>query len=727
MSLINEQIKQRTISDNNLLDKSIKNLAYSISNDKKYIQNKFTSKELFQKNILSLLSYYKCSYEFSNSFSEIVEDKKAILFDCIDNAGLKKREIALKSNWHKTSIEPIFAFTLSGESIVFLPKSTGGYYYYDYTKCRNITVNNKNCPKNIASAYCFYRTFGNKIITLKELFKNILSVISISNWLIISIASILSAIIGLTTPYGAMLIFDYIIPSKKISPLLIIALFLFISCIASTILTYIKNIYISRIDAKASVYISSAIADRMTKIHCSFFIKNSTGKISNMIDISKEFVSTLINTIPNFITEILICLIAIIETIILAKQLFVPLIISLFVQFILLVILYFSTQKQISSSYNYRSKMSAFTMSILSSLTKIRLANAEKRFFARFLKIYNKYMLNIVHPPLFTIIAIPLSTLISGISLACFFVIASKTDIPLATLIAFYTIWGIISITLLKLFSTIINMAYLKPMYNSFKPILDEESEINQQKIKVKRLNGSIEISNVSYKYDNEQQIFKKLSLNVKRGDYIGITGTSGCGKSTLIKLLLGMVKPQSGNIFYDGIDINHLNLSSLRKNIGIVLQSSTLFNGDILSNITMFSPDITINDAWEAAEIADIADDIRKMPMGIHTLIAEGGSNLSGGQKQKIIIARALVTKPRLLIFDEATSSLDNISQQKISDAIDNMKCTRIIVAHRLSTLKFCKRIVVLDNGIVAEDGTFDELLQKNGIFAQLIKEQLS
>ena len=189
--------------------------------------------------------------------------------------------------------------------------------------------------------------------------------------------------------------------------------------------------------------------------------------------------------------------------------------------------------------------------------------------------------------------------------------------------------------------------------------------------------------------------------------------------------LLLGFETPEKGAVYYDSKDVTALDSGSLRRNIGTVTQDGGLFQGDIYSNITITAPQLSIDEAWEAAEKASIADDIRNMPMGIHTLISEGQGGISGGQKQRLMIARAIAPKPKLLIFDEATSALDNKTQRQVSEALDAMGCTRIVVAHRLSTIRHCDRIVVLDGGHIIEDGTYDELIAKEGYFAELVERQ--
>ena len=201
--------------------------------------------------------------------------------------------------------------------------------------------------------------------------------------------------------------------------------------------------------------------------------------------------------------------------------------------------------------------------------------------------------------------------------------------------------------------------------------------------------------------------------------------GKTGCGKSTLMKLLLGFLTPQQGSVGYDDIDLEQLDKRSLRRNIGVVLQDGKLFPGDIFSNITISAPWLTLDDAWEAAEKAGIADYIRSLPMGMNTFITEGSGGISGGQRQRLIIARAIAKKPSILMLDEATSALDNITQRIVTDSLNAMGCTRIVIAHRLSTIRDCDRIIALDGGRIVESGSYDELIAQNGFFAELVARQ--
>lgn len=214
--------------------------------------------------------------------------------------------------------------------------------------------------------------------------------------------------------------------------------------------------------------------------------------------------------------------------------------------------------------------------------------------------------------------------------------------------------------------------------------------------------------------------------MHIKPGEYIGIAGSSGCGKSTLMRVLLGFEQPQSDSVYYDMQDMEGLDLRSVRRRIGVVLQNGKLFSGDIYSNIVIGAPWLSVDEAWKAAERSGFADDTRHMPMKMFTMISEGGGGLSGGQQQRLLIARALVSEPDIVIFDEATSALDNITQSIVVNTLEEMTCTRLVIAHRLSTIKKCSRIIYLDKGWIVEEGSFDELMEFGGKFTELVSRQM-
>ncbi len=217
------------------------------------------------------------------------------------------------------------------------------------------------------------------------------------------------------------------------------------------------------------------------------------------------------------------------------------------------------------------------------------------------------------------------------------------------------------------------------------------------------------------------------VSLQVRPGEFVAIVGASGSGKSTILRLLLGFETPDTGTVTYDGRELTTLDLREVRRQIGVVLQNAQLLPGDIFNNIVGFAPDLTMDDAWQAAKLAGLEEDIRSFPMGMHTLVGEGGSNLSGGQRQRLLIARAIVRRPRILMFDEATSALDNLTQAIVTESITRelQGITRVVIAHRLTTVVDADRIYVVKAGQIVQSGEYHQLLAEPGPFQELIHRQ--
>lgn len=266
----------------------------------------------------------------------------------------------------------------------------------------------------------------------------------------------------------------------------------------------------------------------------------------------------------------------------------------------------------------------------------------------------------------------------------------------------------------------------LPVIYERARPLLDAETEVQANNEESRELQGNLQLDRVSYRYENDRPlVLDGVSFEAKSGEYVAIVGPSGSGKSTLVRLLLGFASPENGSIRFDGRPLSGMDLTSVRRQIGTVLQTSSLFSGSMMEAIAGGAV-IKEEDAWHAAELAGLADDIRGMPMGMQTMIPDGGGTLSGGQRQRVAIARALVRKPRLLIFDEATSALDNRSQAVVTRSLDQLSITRVVIAHRLSTIRHADRIIVMDHGQVKEQGNYDTLMNNDGLFRNLMQRQI-
>ncbi|MEO0688422.1 MAG: ATP-binding cassette domain-containing protein, partial [Cyanobacteria bacterium J06649_11] len=278
-----------------------------------------------------------------------------------------------------------------------------------------------------------------------------------------------------------------------------------------------------------------------------------------------------------------------------------------------------------------------------------------------------------------------------------------------------------------QLSNTVISVLEVVILWERAQPILRATPEIDLNKADPGKLTGKIEIEHVSFRYrEDGPLILDDVTIKVKPGEFIAFVGPSGSGKSTTIRLLLGFDTPEVGTIYYDGQDLSGLDISAIRRQMGVVLQNGRINAGSIFENISGGAL-VTIDEAWEAAAMAGFAEDVESMPMGMHTVISEGGTNLSGGQRQRLLIARSLVLKPKILIFDEATSALDNRTQAIVSESLEQLSVTRIVIAHRLSTIRNADRIYVIEAGRVVQQGSFDQLTKQEGLFASLMARQMA
>jgi ABC-type bacteriocin/lantibiotic exporter with double-glycine peptidase domain len=294
--------------------------------------------------------------------------------------------------------------------------------------------------------------------------------------------------------------------------------------------------------------------------------------------------------------------------------------------------------------------------------------------------------------------------------------------------LAFNTAFQQVVYATVLLGGAVVSVVAAIPLWERTRPILEAVPEAVVSQIDPGRLQGVVELTSVSFRYSQDGPlVLDDVSFRADPGEFVALVGPSGAGKSTLLRLLLGFEEPETGTVEYDGKSLGDLDVRAVRRQMGVVVQNARLLPGNVLQNIVGSSTQLTIEDAWEAARLAGLEDDVRAMPMGMQTFISEGAATLSGGQRQRILIARAVAPRPRILIFDEATSALDNRTQALVAASLERLRATRIVIAHRLSTIRGADRIVVLEHGRVSQTGTYDELAQQEGPFAELVRRQLA
>jgi ATP-binding cassette subfamily C protein len=292
--------------------------------------------------------------------------------------------------------------------------------------------------------------------------------------------------------------------------------------------------------------------------------------------------------------------------------------------------------------------------------------------------------------------------------------------------LAFAAAFGQFQAAALELSGAFLSILGVVPLYERAKPILDALPEVSTMKTHPGELSGAIEVKHAVFRYRADAPLaLRDVSIKIPAGRFVAFVGPSGSGKSTLLRLLLGFETPESGSVYFDDQDLTGLDVQAVRQQIGVVLQNGRLSTGSVYQNIVGSAP-LSMEDATQAARLAGLEEDIRALPMGMHTMIGEGGAGLSGGQRQRLMIARAIVRKPRMIFFDEATSALDNETQGIISRSLESLQATRVVIAHRLSTIVNADYIYVMEKGAVVQEGRYEDLIRREGPFADLARRQI-
>ena len=721
MSWFEEQIKLRKKHDEQDLADAIEDISSSV------LHRGNTSFNSDRKNIKNALD---AVLRYNRIKTRDIPDGIDKLDDQIDYLfrphGIMRRNVKLERGWYKNAAGPYVGFKKDGSVVAFIPNAVNGYSWIDRESGKKIRVTSKNENLFSEDAICFYKPFPNKKLGVAALSVYILDCIPISSRILLVAAALVAALVGMLSPEITNILFSDVLESGDHRLLIAIALFAISVNVSTVLFSSIKSLLNSRISTQTGIAVEAATMSRMLSLPVNFFKQFSAGELSTKAQYVSAFCSSIFSVFTLTGLTSLMSLIYIVQIFKYAPTLVLPSVLVTLVALAFTTVSTFLRMKETKAAMEIAEKKNGMTYSLITGIQKIKLSGSEKRAFARWTRLYNEEVKHTYGVPNHLILSETIVMGIYSLGTVIMYFTAVRDHVSVADYYAFTAAYGVVSGAFSALVGIGLQLAAIRPILDQIKPILDATPEVDEGKIVVKSLGGLIEIENLSFRYEeNQPNVLENLSLKINPGQYVAIVGKTGCGKSTLFRLLLGFETARKGSISFDKKNIETLDLKSLRQKIGVVMQNGKLFHGDIYSNITISAPGLSLDDAWRAAELAGIADDIRAMPMGMNTVISEGSGGISGGQKQRLMIARAIAPSPKILMFDEATSALDNITQKKVSESLASLKCTRIVIAHRLSTIRQCDRVIVLDGGKIIEDGTYDELIAKNGFFAELVERQ--
>ncbi len=723
MGWIDDQIKERKEHDDEAFSAAFVGIADAVLGKK--VSSAWSSDRQKTKNAIdAILKYYHVK---SREVPDNIKDTNEQLEYLMRPHGIMRRTVNLEKGWYRDAVGAMLGVKKSDGSIVALiPAGLSGYRYFDNESGKWIKVGRRNQTLFEDEAIAFYKPFPLKKLNIASLLKYVVETLSMADYVLFGLATLAITLLGLLTPKFNNLLMGTVLESGNIRVLLALVTFMVSATIATLLMNSVKALLMNRINTKMSISVQAATMSRVLSLPADFFKKYSSGELSSRAQNINSLCSMLISTILSTGLTSLFSLLYISQIFLYAPALVVPAIIIILVTIALSLTTTLVQMRISKQQMEIAAADSGMSYALISGVQKLKLSGSEKRAFARWGAIYAKSARLSYNPPAFIQYSSVFSMIISLAGTIVMYYAAIESGVSVADYYAFNSAYGMVSGAFMSLASIALTVANIKPVLDMTKPILEAVPEVSEGKQVVTRLSGGIELNNISFRYNESMPlVVDDLSLKIRLGQYVAIVGSTGCGKSTLMRIMLGFETPQKGAVYYDGKDLSALDLKSLRRKMGVVMQNGKLFSGDVYSNIVISAPWLTMDDAWEAAELSGIADDIRAMPMGMHTIISEGSGGISGGQRQRLMIARAIAPKPKVLMFDEATSALDNLTQKKVSESLDGLKCTRIVIAHRLSTIKQCDRIIYLEKGKILEDGTYDELIAKGGKFAELVERQ--
>ena len=545
---------------------------------------------------------------------------------------------------------------------------------------------------------------------------------------------ILGGIAALLAPILTGEILVRIIPRADISLWLAAVCALLLTAFGTAIFSIVQSLAVLRIETRVDERLQSAVWGRLLSLPTPFFRHYTAGDLADRANGVREIRRALTGA------AVQAAMGGIFSVFSLALLFYYSWSLALWVFGLLLIltgVIWFLAQSQLRhyrTAFRAQGAINGFVFQMIVGLAKIRVANAESFALARWAERFAVQGKSILAARRWAAGQHAVNSAFRPLSLVVIFAIVhqalvhadSRPTLDLAAFLSFNAAFVQLTAAVIALATAATTIVGIIPLFERVRPILNAEPETAGEGIDPGDLTGDIEFANVSFRYGPDSpNVIDGISFHIRQGEYVAFVGPSGCGKSTLYRLLLGFDRPNSGTILLDGHDFSSLDPTAVRRRMGVVLQSVETVAGSIYENIAGMAP-LSADEAWAAARAAALEDDILAMPMAMRTMLPEGGVGLSAGQRQRLLIARALVRKPRVILFDEATSALDNRAQSIVQASLEKLGVTRLVIAHRLSSIRDVDRIYVLDSGRIVETGSYEDLMERDGIFAALSRRQL-
>lgn len=729
-----DEINLNIEKDNELLEETIQTIGSLLSHPRKRVIRK-RKNPLFKACQIIGKSINHTFIEPIENFGTNVEDQ---LYEIAKSSKAYYRKVILSNEWWKKDRGPIVGIVKSSilKPVAFIFSPSGYYEKIDPVTGNRVRVNAEIAKQCEPKAFMFYRSFPRKkmlsgwdlaLFGLKGREKDLLT---------IALVCLCGVLLNLVFPIAVKFIFDMILPNFNEALFSHVIFALCLILIASAVLAISRELTILKVESYLDHDWEIALWSRLLDLPSNFFRHFAVGDLTQRIFMMTEMRRLLSGHVVRAFINALFSIAYLVMMFYLSANLsFVGLIVLAGGALVTTFSFWLSQKLEKENQYLSGILIGKIVQMII-GISKIRTYGVENRIFSYWAQHAVKTKQKQLQIGKVVNIAKVGNDIFFYFAYICIFIAAINlistntadetvsdfnNQLTLGSLLAFGVAFVSFSSGFLNFCKTLLEIIFVKPMWQRSKVILHRPSETNVEKISPGVLLGDVKVDHVYFRYDKKSSwIHRNISLHAAPGEFIGVVGPSGCGKSTLIRLLLGFEQPSQGAIYYDGKDLANLDVGSLRAQMGIILQNSAIMDGTIRDNVTggLVATD---QEVYEALRLAGFEEDLKQFPMGIRTLLMTGGVSISGGQRQRILMARVLLNKGKILILDEATNAMDNKTQEIVTRNLVGMKVTRIVVAHRLSTIKDADRIYVMDKGEIVDVGTFEDLSRRSDIFREM------
>ncbi len=677
--------------------------------------------------------------------------------------GIKHRFVSLGPGWWKRDGGPLLGFRgpgragkegdHGGDPVALLQPGPERYEAHDPARGTRTPITAANAPSFSTRAVSFSRPFPDIPMGVADLIRFALFGTR-RDFLFMLVCGLALAVLAVLPPVAVKLIFSDVIPAANRFFLAEITAMLVVVSVSVFAISLTRIAALQRMAGKMDFQLEPALWERLISLPAAFYRREAPGELADRADGLNIVRVRLCDT---FLTTLLSGIFAasnVAMLFVFSPGLALPALGMLLLGALLGALF---NLRQVAGWRRYfmlQGRISARLVQFFSGMAKIRMSGAEDRVFALWAEDFAEQQTQLLRTGKEQNRLLIFNMLFPVAAMTALFYLAAGLSGPMletGSFLAFLAAFLALQAALLAITASAVQLSSIVPLYQRMRPILETLPEGRGPKhlqdrghtsdrehdrtagtdraagLVPDKLNGRIELARVHFRYDQDGPlILDGISLVIEPGEFVALVGPSGSGKSTVLRLLLGFETPDSGSVRFDDMDLADLDVPRLRRrHFGVVLQQTGLLPGTILTNIIGMGG-LGEDQAWEAARLAGLAEDIAALPLGLHTPLGEGGITLSTGQRQRLAITRALAGKPSILLLDEATSALDNRTQDIVAKSLDSLRVTRVVVAHRLSTVHNADRVVLLDQGRIIESGTCQELMARQGRFADLVQRQL-